>query len=212
MKFLSEEISNYLEHHTQEEPPILKKLNRETYANVLMPRMLSGHLQGRTLSFLSKMISPQYILEIGTYTGYSAICLAEGLKNGGKIITIDNNEELEDFSTRYFRDAGIENKVDLKIGDALEIIPNLEMTFDLVFIDADKANYSQYYDLIMPKTRKGGYILADNVLWSGKVLDDSAMDEDTIGLRKFNKMVQNDPASENLMLPIRDGLSIIRKK
>lgn len=176
-----------------------------------MPRMLSGHLQGRTLSFLSKLISPHNILEIGTYTGYSAICLSEGLSPNGKITTIDINEELEEFANHYFREAGIEQKINFLIGDATQIIPELHEEFDLVFIDADKSNYTNYYNLVLPKVKIGGYIIADNVLWSGKVVNMDEVDTDTMNLRQFNDMVQQDENVENIMLPIRDGISVIKK-
>jgi caffeoyl-CoA O-methyltransferase len=170
MDFLPPEIEEYVIAHTQDESEVLKKLNRETYAKVLMPRMLSGHLQGRVLSMVSHMIQPQRILEIGTYTGYSAICFAESLKENGKLITIDINEELELMVRNYLKKAGVEKKVEYIIGNAIDIIPKLDKTFDLVIIDADKDNYTNYYDLVFDKVNKEGYIIADNVLWSGKVL------------------------------------------
>ncbi|MDQ3192051.1 MAG: O-methyltransferase [Bacteroidota bacterium] len=213
MEFLDIEIEKYVLDHTSTEPEILQKLNRETNAKVLMPRMLSGHLQGRALSIFSKMISPMNILEIGTYTGYSAICLAEGLQEGGKIYTIDINEELEQMVREYLRDAGIENKTEYIIGNALEIIPQINKTFDLVFIDADKENYLNYFNLAFEKVRPGGYFIADNVLWSGKIIEPiEKQDKDTKALTEFNEAIQNDSRVENVLLPIRDGLMIIRKK
>jgi caffeoyl-CoA O-methyltransferase len=213
MDTLAPDLNEYVEAHTSDEPEVLKKLNRETNAKVSAPRMLSGHLQGRMLSMLSHMIKPRQILEIGTYTGYSAICFAEGLLEGGAIHTIDNNDELEEMVHSYFKLAGAENKIKLYIGDALKIIPSINETFDLVFIDADKINYSNYFDLVFDKVRPGGYILADNVLWSGKVLDDKyTMDDDTKAIVDFNKKVHNDSRVEHVLLPVRDGVMLIRKK
>lgn len=213
MDFLPERIEEYVLKNTSPESEVLQKLNRETYSKVLIPRMLSGHLQGRVLSMLSQMIQPSTILEIGTYTGYSAICLAEGLKENGTLYTIDINEELETMVNKYFHEAGISNKVNYMVGDAMNIIPTLDVKFDLVFIDADKENYSRYYELVFPKIRTGGFIIADNVLWSGKVLDEAEnQDNDTKALVAFSKKVQEDVRVTNLLLPIRDGLMIIRKK
>lgn len=172
MEFLPEKISNYVEHHTTPESHALSELNRETWSKMVQPRMLSGHLQGRVLSMLSHMLRPKRILEIGTFTGYSALCLSEGLAEGGKLTTIDINEEFEDIIKRYLKEAGREDQIELKIGDAAEIIPSIEDELDLVFIDADKENYSRYYDLVIDRLRAGGIIIADNVLWSGKVLDE----------------------------------------
>lgn len=212
MDLLDPEIQRYVEEHTQAESPILQQLNRETHAKVLMPRMLSGHLQGRVLSMFSRMIQPSYVLEIGTYTGYSAICLAEGLTQGGKVITLDINEELEPLVRRYFEEAGVSNRIDFRIGDALEIIPKLDQKMDLVFIDADKKNYADYFDLVIAKVRKGGYILADNVLWSGKVIQGvESVDKDTQAIQAFNDKVHNDQQVENVLFPIRDGLMVMRK-
>jgi caffeoyl-CoA O-methyltransferase len=210
MDFLDVDIQKYIGEHTSTEPEVLKQLSRETYAKVLMPRMLSGHVQGRFLAMLSKMIQPNRILEIGTYTGYSAICMSEGLKKGGKLITIDINEELEEMVRQFFNKAGVENKVKQLIGDALKIIPELEDNFDLVFIDADKVNYLNYFNLVIDKVTSGGYIIADNVLWSGKVVH-KPEDKDTQVILNFNKAIQNDIRVENVMLPVRDGLMIIRK-
>lgn len=213
MEFLDEKIEDYVISHTKGEPAVLQQLNRETYAKVLMPRMLSGHLQGRVLSMISHMIQPDRILEIGTYTGYSAICLCEGLSETGKLFTIDINEELENMTKKYFVEAGIEKKVNYMIGDATKIIPELNETFDLVFIDADKINYSNYYDLVFDKVKKGGYIIADNVLWSGKVLETKAkIDADTRAICAYNEKIFNDERVENVIFPIRDGLMIARKK
>lgn len=210
MEFVPEDISAYCERFTQPESEVLQELNRETYAKVLMPRMLSGHLQGRFLSFISQMIQPKNILEIGTYTGYSALCMAEGLAAGGKLITIDINEELEDMVNRYIDKAGLTGTIDMRIGNALDIVPTLGMKFDLVFIDADKGNYSNYFDLVIDQLNPGGYILADNVLWSGKVLDDK-QDDDTAALVAYSEKLKADPRVEQLMLPIRDGILIARK-
>jgi predicted O-methyltransferase YrrM len=212
MDFLPQEIEEYALSRTQEEPDVLKKLYRETYAKVLMPRMIAGHLQGRVLSMLSKMIRPEHILEIGTYTGYSAICLSEGLVKGGKLITIDINEELEEMARRYFSEAKAEEKIDFRVGDAMKIIPFLKETFDLVYIDADKEHYSSYFDLVFPKVKKGGYIIADNMLWSGKILDQAKkVDMETRSLYEYAVKIQNDSRVENLLLPVRDGLMIARK-
>ena len=211
MDIISQKISDYSESHTTSETAALKDLNRETNANVLMPRMLSGHLQGRLLSMFSNMIQPKRILEIGTYTGYSAICLCEGLAEGGMLHTIDINEELRNMTLKYFKQAGCDQKIKLHTGDALEIIPSLQETWDIVFIDADKKNYSAYYDLVIPRMRKGGFIIADNVLWSGKVLDlPGEMDIDTKAIAAFNQKVNADPMVENVLLPVRDGLLIAR--
>lgn len=213
MDFLSPELQKYTEDHTSPESPLLKSLDRDTNLKALYPRMISGHLQGRVLSMISNMIKPQRILEIGTYTGYSAICLAEGLKQGGEIITIDKNAELREMVNQYLRDAEITNQVNFILGDAMEVIPNLQGTFDLIYLDADKENYSNYYDLIIDRVNPGGYILADNVLWSGKVLEDSSgkLDVETRAIKEFNLKVQQDQRVDNVLLPIRDGLMLIRK-
>ena len=213
MKFLAEEIELYSETHTENENELLKSLNRETHANVLNPRMLSGHLQGRFLSMISRMICPEKILEIGTYTGYSALCLCEGLKTGGKLITLDINEELETLTQRYFDQSEFSNQIDYRIGNALDIIPTLTDTFDLIFMDADKSNYINYFNLCIDKVRPGGFILADNVLWSGKVVDKELkkIDKDTQALLDFNNMVHEDERVSNILLPIRDGLMILQK-
>ena len=204
------EIQQYSELHTSEESPLLKSINRETSAHILQPRMLSGHLQGRLLAMISHMIKPNRILEIGTYTGYSALCMAEGLTETGKIITLDINEELEDRVRNYFDASEFKEKIDYRIGNALSIIPTLVDRFDLVFIDADKINYPNYYDLVFDKVRPGGFILADNVLWSGKILAPSP-DKDTRTIMAFNKKIQEDPRVENVLLPVRDGIMVVRK-
>lgn len=213
MDFTDQKINNYAEAHSQPETKLLARLSRETYTKILAPRMLSGHLQGRVLSMLSKIAQPKSILEVGTYTGYSAICLAEGLLPEGKLYTIDINEELEDMARSYFEEAGITHQVDYRIGNALDILPDLDTTFDLVFIDADKINYSNYFDLIVNKVNKNGLIIADNVLWSGKVLmESSKFDKDTLAIDNFNKKVHQDERVENVLLPLRDGLMLLRKK
>jgi caffeoyl-CoA O-methyltransferase len=214
MDFLPKNINDYSENHTSSESDLLARLNRETHAKILNARMLSGHLQGRVLAMFSQMMRPERILEIGTYTGYSALCLAEGLAENGKIITIEANEELEDFTRKYFDESSFSKKIDFRIGDAAEIIPMLDETFDLVFIDADKVSYQKYYDLVFDKVKTGGFIISDNVLWSGKVADiqeDKKIDRDTQTLLDFNKMCHDDPRTENLLMPIRDGLMISRK-
>lgn len=213
MDFLPVELEQYVTGHTRPESELLKKLNRETYAKVMRPRMLSGHLQGQVLRMFSYMIRPKSILEIGTFTGYSALCLCEGLQEGGRLITLDINEELEPMVRRYFEESGRAGQIDYRIGNALTLIPALKESFDLVFIDADKVNYARYYDMVLPLIPPGGFIIADNVLWSGKVLDPSVnKDEDTRAICAFNEMVANDPRVENVLFPIRDGLMVIRKK
>ena len=212
MDFLPKEIDAYSVAHTTSETEVLNDLNRQTNVQILQPRMLSGHLQGRVLSMLSHMIQPSNILEIGTYTGYSAICLAEGLKEGGKVVTIDRNAELEDFAMSYFEKANVSNKIDFRIGNAIDIIPTLKETFDLVFIDADKTNYSNYFDLVIDKLPKGAYIIADNVLWSGKVVQKvEELDMETKAIVEYNEKIHNDPRVDNILFPIRDGLMIARK-
>ncbi|HLV43092.1 MAG TPA: class I SAM-dependent methyltransferase [Brumimicrobium sp.] len=213
MDFLDEKLEDYVNAHTSSESEVLSDLNRQTHINVLQPRMLSGHLQGRTLSLFSKMLQPNRILEIGTYTGYSAICLAEGLQESGKIITIDVNYELEEMVKEYVEKAGFSEKIEMKVGNAMEIIPTLDKNFDLVFIDADKSNYSNYYDLLIDHLPKGAIMIADNVLWSGKVVEPvKKNDIDTEALKVFNLKIQEDDRVENVLLPIRDGLMMIRKK
>lgn len=209
MNFLPEDIEEYASRFTSAEPELLKALNRDTQAHVLMPRMLSGHLQGRFLSMISRLVQPKLILEIGTYTGYSALCLAEGLKEDGMLHTIDINEELETMAGSYFRKAGKQNQIIMHIGHALEIIPELKGEFDLVFIDADKENYVNYFNLVIDRVRNGGIIIADNVLWSGKVLmNKTEMDEETQALVRYAETVKNDKRVMNVLLPVRDGLML----
>jgi caffeoyl-CoA O-methyltransferase len=211
MDFLPQDIDSYVTSHSQPEPELLQELQRETWQKVLQPRMLSGHLQGRVLSMLSKLIAPEYILEIGTYTGYSAICLAEGMRPEGRLHTIDINEELHDFQRRYFDRSGYGKQIVQHTGNALEIIPELQADFDLVFIDADKCNYPAYLELLLPRLKSGAVILSDNVLWSGKVVAPVAEDDiDTIALIRYNKMLNEHPRLETVVLPIRDGLTISR--
>jgi len=212
MELLSDELTHYLENSCEPENELLKHINRETHLKVSMPRMLSGHYQGRLLSMISKMISPQRILEIGTFTGYATLCLAEGLRENGLIYTIDINVELEDMVRSNFKKSDLDSKIMYQIGDAKEIIPTLNETFDLVFIDADKKSNAAYYDMIIDKVRSGGLILVDNVLWSGKVLDEGVTDQKTSFISKFNEMVSSDQRVEKLILPVRDGLFLIRKK
>ncbi len=212
MNFLPPEIEAYSENISSPESPVLKKLNRDTHAKVLRPRMLSGHLQGKLLEMISCMLRPSRILEVGTYTGYSAICMAQGLKPSGKLHTIDHNPELEDFAKEYIVQAGLKDSIIQHIGEALEILPALDETFDMAFIDADKENYITYFDQIFEKTNKGGVILADNVLWSGKVLqEDIKNDPETEGIVRFNEYVKNHSGIRNLLLPFRDGLMISQK-
>lgn len=210
MEFIDTHIQNYCEAHTSPESSVLQALNRATHAKVLMPRMLSGHLQGRVLAMYSKMMQPLRILEIGTYTGYSAICLAEGLQENGQLITIDKNEELEEMMREAWQNAGLSDKIELRLGNALDIIPTLDGPFDMVFIDADKKNYLNYYHLVLPKMRMGGLIMADNVLWSGKIADEKARDADTLALREFNDYLMQDEHVETLLLPVRDGIMMAR--
>lgn len=212
MEFLDPTLDAFVVDHSNAEPELLNKLNRDTHLNVMMPRMLSGHLQGRVLSMLSHMISPKNILEIGTYTGYSALCLAEGLQTDGTLYTIDVNEELETMVRQYITEAGLESNIDFRIGQAMDVIPTIDAEFDMVFIDADKENYANYYDLVFDKVRKGGYIIADNVLWSGKVIDPAdKMDHETRSLVAYSDKIHADPRVEHVLFPIRDGLMIARK-
>ena len=214
MEFIAQNLADYAEKHTSPEPALLAELNRDTYANVLTPRMLSGHIQGRVLSMFSKMIKPKAILEIGTYTGYAALCMAEGLTADGVLHTIDIDEELETRINKFVSQSPFAHQVKLHIGNALDIIPTLNESFDLVFIDADKENYAAYYDLLIDRLPSGAVLIADNVLWSGKVLDADQLpkDNDTKALNSFNKKIQVDSRVENVLMPIRDGLMVIRKK
>jgi len=212
MNFIDSKVEEYANTHTSSESELLHKIQRETNLEVLRPRMLCGHFQGRLLSMLSKMINPQRILEIGTYTGYSALCLAEGLKEDGLLITIDINEELEDRVRSYFSESSFDQKIEYLVGNALKIIPELTYTWDMVFIDADKTNYLAYFNMVIPNVRRGAYIIADNVLWSGKVIDGKTSDEDTKALRIFNNIVSSSKDFEVVLLPVRDGLLIVRKK
>ncbi len=213
MELFDPALLAYCESNTSTEDALLKKIVRETQAKVLMPRMLSGHLQGKMLELFSKMLQPKTILEIGTYTGYSGICLARGLRPGGRLITLDINDELEPMVRGFFEESGLADQIDYLLGNAREIIPALEGHFDLVFIDADKFYYSEYFDLVIDKVPSGGIILADNVLWSGKILVEEGQktDKDTRALLEFNRKVQEDPRVENVLLPIRDGVLMARK-
>ncbi|AUC17122.1 methyltransferase [Tenacibaculum sp. SZ-18] len=213
MHFLPEDIDNYVIQHSQQEPQLLKDLSRETWQKVLNPRMLSGAFQGRVLSMISKLIAPKTILEIGTYTGYSALCLAEGLQENGILHTIDKNEELEELQYKYFQKSSFVNQIKQYVGNAIEIIPSIEEKFDLVFIDADKSNYPNYFELIIGKMNKGGIILSDNVLWSGKVVEPlEERDFDTKVLLEYNRLLNEDDRIETVLLPIRDGLTVSRVK
>lgn len=211
MHFISEELENYVAQHSEDEPQLLAELNRETHLKVLQPRMLSGHFQGRVLSMLSKIINPKHILEIGTYTGYATLCLAEGLQSDGTIDTIDNNEELVDFQRKYFDHSLYGKQIFQHLGNALDIIPTLDKKYDLVFIDADKENYANYFNIVLPKMNKGGIILSDNVLWSGKILEEvKANDKKTNSLLQYNKLLKESDKVETVLLPIRDGLTVSR--
>jgi predicted O-methyltransferase YrrM len=213
MEFIDEALLAYCEDHTSSEDQLLLKITRETRAKVLMPRMISGHLQGKMLELFVKMLQPKTILEIGTYTGYSGICMARGLAKNGKLITLDINDELETMVRGFFDESGLSDQIEYRLGNALELIPQIDGPFDLVFIDADKINYQRYYDLIIDKVPNGGIILADNVLWSGKILvkEDQKIDKDTQSILDFNAYVQADPRVENVLLPIRDGVMMARK-
>ena len=213
MEFITKDLSGYCENNTSAETDILAQLNRETHLKVVSPRMLSGHLQGRFLSFISKLKQPKLIVEIGTYTGYSALCLAEGLQPKGKLISIDVNEETSTFAKAFISKTEYANKIELVLADAKEYIPTIIELIDLVFIDADKKNYLNYYNLVIDKLNAGGLIIADNVLWSGKItMPEKDMDKETLALHQFNQFVQHDSRVENLLLPIRDGLMVVRKK
>ena len=213
MHFIPEDLDNYVVKHSEDEPELLQQLTRETYQKILQPRMLSGHYQGRVLSMISKLVNPKNILEIGTYTGYSALCLAEGMQPNGALHTIDINEELVDFQRKYFTKSPFGNQIYQHTGNALDIIPKLTVNFDLVFIDADKDNYANYFKLIFNKLNSNGVILSDNVLWDGKILDTKFKKEDTStpALIAYNKLLKEDSRIETLVLPIRDGLTISRK-
>jgi len=209
----TKELDDYILNHIEPQDEVLKELDRETHLKVLGARMISGHLQGQVLTMLSKMIRPENILEIGTFTGYSAICLAKGLTDNGKLITIEVDDELESMARKYFEKAGIQDKIEQRIGAALDIIPTLTETFDIVFMDADKREYVAYYHQVFDKVKNGGYIIADNTLWSGKVLKEPAPDdEQTQGIIAFNTLIRNDERVEKVILPLRDGMTIIRKK
>lgn len=211
MHFISTELEDYIEQHSQKEPELLAALNKETYQKILLPRMLSGHFQGRVLSMISKLARPLNILEIGTYTGYAALCLCEGMRENGTLHTIDIKEELVDFQRKYFDRSPWSKQIVQHLGEAVDVIPTLDVQFDLVFIDADKENYLNYYEQIVPKMNKGGIILSDNVLWSGKVLEPlQPNDLSTKILLEYNERVNNDPRVETVLLPIRDGLTITR--
>lgn len=213
MHFLPQQIDDYIVEHSAKEPKLLQRLNRETNQKVLQPRMLSGNYQGRILSLISKLVQPKAILEIGTYTGYSALCLAEGLSSDGILHTIDINEELTDLQKKYFEESPYKDQIKQHLGDATEIIPTLEEKFDLIFIDADKPNYPEYFRLVMEKLNPGGIILSDNVLWSGKVIQPlQEEDESTKALLGYNKLLVEDERLETVMLPVRDGLTISRRK
>lgn len=213
MNLLPEKIETYVLDHTQKEPKLLQELNKETWQKIMVPRMLSGHFQGRLLSMISKLINPKTILEIGTYTGYSALCLAEGLQNNGVLHTIDINEELVQIQKKYFDKSAYKNNIIQHLGNALEIIPKIQDRFDLVFIDADKSNYVNYFSVLIERMNSGGVILSDNVLWNGKVSEPiNPKDTDTITLIEYNKLLKNDDRIETVLLPIRDGLTISRVK
>jgi len=211
MEFLDRELEKYVETHSDSESPLLHKINRETNLQVNMPRMISGHLQGRVLAMLSQMIRPKKILEIGTYTGYSALCLAEGLQKEGKLITIDVNKELEKRVRGYFEESDYASQIEYIIADATEEIKKVDGPIDLVFIDADKKNYKHYYEGVFDRVREGGFLIIDNVLWSGKVLEEGKKDGSTKAIQEFNTLVHHDKRVENVLFPIRDGLMILRK-
>jgi len=210
MDFISEKLAEYLSQNSDKEPEILSKLNKETHQKILQPRMLSGHIQGRFLSLISKIKSPLHILEIGTYTGYGTLCLAEGLATNGKIFTIDRNEELINIQNKYFEESGNRDKIVQLTGNAVDILMDLNENFDLIFIDADKENYIKYFEIVSKKLNPNGIIISDNVLWSGKVVEESDNDQETDTLKKFNKLLSKDERFETIILPLRDGLSISR--
>lgn len=208
---MNKKLEKYIEDHTTAEDPLLEDLYRQTHIRFVNPNMVSGHLQGRLLEFISVMINPEHILEIGTFTGYSAICLAKGLKPGGKLITTEINDEIAEFSRSYFKKAGVQDRITLLSGRAQVIIPQLNETFDLIFIDGDKREYVEYYRLAIDKLKTGGFILADNVLWGGKVIEKGTRDPQTKGVIEFNEMIKDEKNIENVILPLRDGLMLIRK-
>ena len=210
MDFISEKLAEYLSQNSDKEPEILSKLNKETHQKILQPRMLSGHIQGRFLSLISKIKSPLHILEIGTYTGYGTLCLAEGLATNGKIFTIDRNEELINIQNKYFEESGNRDRIVQLTGSATEILMDLDENFDLIFIDADKENYIKYFEIVTKKLNPNGIIISDNVLWSGKVVEESDGDQETNTLKKFNSLLSKDERFETIILPLRDGLSISR--
>ena len=210
MDFISEKLAEYLSQNSDKEPKILSKLNKETHQKILQPRMLSGHIQGRFLSLISKIKSPLQILEIGTYTGYGTLCLAEGLATNGKIFTIDRNEELINIQNKYFEESGNRDKIVQLTGNAVNVLMGLDENFDLIFIDADKENYIKYFEIVSKKLNPNGIIISDNVLWSGKVVEESDNDQETDTLKKFNKLLSKDERFETIILPLRDGLSISR--
>jgi len=213
MDFTNLELEKYIINHIDEEDKLLQKITRETHIKTMHPRMLSGHIQGKVLEMISFMISPSNILEIGTFTGYSAICLAKGLANNGKLTTIEVNDELEKFTRNFFNKSANANKIDFLIGDALKIIPALDIEFDLIFIDGEKSSYKKYYEACFPKLKTGGFILADNTLWSGKVLEKNIKNNDyfTKGIIEFNNYIKDDKRVNKVILPIRDGITILRK-
>ena len=211
MELIDEKLQEYIEQHSGVESDLLYRLWRETHLKVNMPQMVSGHVQGQVLSLFSKLVNPKYVLEIGTFTGYSGICLAQGLQQNGKLYSIEISREREEMVTRYWKEAGIWDSSKLLFGNAIDIIPKLDVKFDLVFIDADKVNYPNYFDLILPKMNIGALLLGDNVLWSGKVINTEKNDKDTEGIRLFNQKVQNDPRVENVIIPVRDGIMAARK-
>lgn len=208
---MNRNLEKYILEHTTAEDPLLEELYRQTHIRFVNPNMVSGHLQGRFLEMISRMINPDFILEIGTFTGYSAICLARGLQANGKLVTIEINDEIAEFSGSYFKRAGFDRNIQLINGNALEIIPGLGMMFDLVFIDADKRDYCDYFELVIDKVNKGGFILADNVLWGGQVLEKKTTDQQARGIIEFNEMIRKDKRVEKMILPMRDGLMLMRK-
>jgi predicted O-methyltransferase YrrM len=208
---MDKKLDKYLLDHTSPEDPVLEDLYRQTHIRFVNPNMVSGHLQGKLLEFISMMINPEMILEIGTFTGYSAICLASGLKRGGRLITIELNDEMSGFSNSYFRKAGVDSKITQLTGRAQDIIPGLDHIFDLVYIDGDKREYIEYYDAVIEKVRPGGFILADNVFWGGQVLYKNSKDPQTRGIIAFNEMIRKQKGIEKVIIPVRDGIMLIRK-